>query len=137
MNYKPIVPPIQKVREVKKDEESKKKGECFLPIIPQNRGMPVNKERTEPPHSSLDNSEHFNEEERARENQKRFNTISNEDIDYNQDYLNRPDVNENLYKLEDVMNKGYDYEKAPKEDRGEEEDDPNVEQEDNNEQEEV
>ena len=140
MNYKPIEPPIQKVtkvREVKKDEESKKKGDCFLPIIPQNRGMPVNKERTELPHSSLEDNEHINEEERAKENQKRFNTISNEDIDYNQDYLNRPDVNENLYKLEDVMNKGYDYEKAPKGDGGEQDDNPNIEQEDNTEQGEI
>ena len=45
-----------------------------------------------------------------KEKVQRFNTLSNEEIDYNKNYLDRKDVNENLYKLEDTMKRNYDFE---------------------------
>lgn len=96
------------------ENQSKKKDDCFLPIIPQKRGpQQVN---TEINHSMVDDDNILKDNELTeKEKVQRFNTLSNEEIDYNKDYLDRKDVNDNLYKLEDTMKKNYDFEPRTKE----------------------
>ena len=101
----------QRIKEI----QNKKKGDCFLPIIPQQRGPQQVKPDVN--HSMADDDNNILKDNELTEKEKvqRFNTLSNEEIDYNKNYLDRKDVNENLYKLEDTMKRNYDFEPRSKE----------------------
>ena len=104
----------QKIKETQ--NQNKKKGDCFLPIIPQQRGP--QQVKSDVNHSMVDddgNNILKDNELTEKEKVQRFNTLSNEEIDYNKNYLDRKDVNENLYKLEDTMKRNYDFEPRAKE----------------------